>query len=181
VAGASIYVVGLIGLALTIRVRFTIPTSTAWYVVSLLPRTVVAGQEARIWLRWPLFLTAVVLFATWLTSTWGGLGKGWYATFGGLLTGLVLLYGARIVVYKLPVGAVKALAYPLSPFFGPILLFLPLAVGALLMVGSAFLMDQGLLESAPENSFVLSIILLFIGAALCGVPAALTLTLRYCA
>jgi len=103
----------------------------------------------------------------------GRFGEGWLAVFVSWLAGGFLLYGVRIVIYKLPVGAVKALANPLRPFFGPIFLFLPLAVGLPLMAGSAFFIE-GFVESAPENSFVLGIILLFIGAALCGVPAALT-------
>jgi len=61
VAGAAVYVLGLVGLAVTIRSRLTGDFSTAWYVVSLLPRTVVAGQGLRLWLRWPIILTALLL------------------------------------------------------------------------------------------------------------------------
>jgi hypothetical protein len=64
VAGIAVYVVGLIGLAIAIRREFTRDISTAWYVVALLPRTVVAGQGVRIWLVWPvslaMLLTALV-------------------------------------------------------------------------------------------------------------------------
>jgi hypothetical protein len=60
-------VLGLIGLAIPIRRVFTDEISTAWFAVSLVPKTVVAGQGVRIWLRWTsvyagllLLLTAVV-------------------------------------------------------------------------------------------------------------------------
>lgn len=51
-SGVAIYVVGLIGLAIAMRLHFTDDVSTAWYAVALLPRTIVAGQGVRIWLRW---------------------------------------------------------------------------------------------------------------------------------
>lgn len=50
-AGVAIYVLGLVGLALSINLTFTEKWSTAWYAVSLMPRTVVAGQGVRIWRR----------------------------------------------------------------------------------------------------------------------------------
>ena len=54
VAGIAVYVVGLLGLTLTLRLRLTNDMSTAWYAVALLPRAAVAGQGVRIWLTWPL-------------------------------------------------------------------------------------------------------------------------------
>jgi hypothetical protein len=69
VAGVAVYVVGLVGLALAIRLRFTDGLSTAWYVVALLPRTIVAGQGVRIWLEWPIpFAMAATILATVLVS-----------------------------------------------------------------------------------------------------------------
>jgi hypothetical protein len=63
-AGVTIYALGLVGLATTIYLRITDDFSTAWYAVSLVSRTVVAGQGARIWLGWPVVLTvATVLLA----------------------------------------------------------------------------------------------------------------------
>jgi hypothetical protein len=59
--GLAIYVMGLVGLSITIRRTFTGDISTAWYAVSLLPRVVVAGQGVRIWLGWPIFSTAIFL------------------------------------------------------------------------------------------------------------------------
>ena len=50
-AGVAIYVLGLVGLALSINLTFTEKWFTAWYAVSLMPRTVVAGQGVQIWRR----------------------------------------------------------------------------------------------------------------------------------
>lgn len=60
VAGVATYVLGLIGLAVTIRLRLARDIPTAWYAVSLLPRTIVAGQGIRIWLGWPIGITVVI-------------------------------------------------------------------------------------------------------------------------
>jgi hypothetical protein len=61
VAGVAVYVAGLVGLAIAIRREFTRDLSTAWYVVALIPRTVVAGQGVRIWLVWPVSLAVLLL------------------------------------------------------------------------------------------------------------------------
>jgi len=50
----------LVGLAIAIRREFTRDISTAWYVVALIPRTVVAGQGVRIWLVWPVSLAVLL-------------------------------------------------------------------------------------------------------------------------
>jgi hypothetical protein len=57
----SIYVAGLLGLAIAIRLRLTNDIATAWYAVTLLPRTDVAGQGVTIWLTWPLPIVVVLL------------------------------------------------------------------------------------------------------------------------
>jgi hypothetical protein len=69
-AGVTIYALGLIGLAIPISRKFTEDLTTAWYAVSLLPRTVVAGQGVRFWIQWPLFLTAFLLLIAWLLPGW---------------------------------------------------------------------------------------------------------------
>ena len=61
VAGIAVYVVGLIGLAIAISLHFNHHLSTAWYVVALVPRTVVAGQGVKIWLEYPLFFAALLI------------------------------------------------------------------------------------------------------------------------
>jgi len=60
VAGVTIYVLGLIGLAIPIRRILAGNLSAAWYAVSLVPKTVVAGQGVRIWMRWPLVIAALL-------------------------------------------------------------------------------------------------------------------------
>jgi hypothetical protein len=61
VAGVSIYVAGLLGLTLAIRLRLTDDIATAWYAVALLPRTDVAGQGVKIWLTWPLPIVVLLV------------------------------------------------------------------------------------------------------------------------
>jgi hypothetical protein len=59
-AGVGIYVLGLVGLALSINLTHAEKWSTAWYAVSLMPRTVVAGQGVRIWRQgWIRIVTMV--------------------------------------------------------------------------------------------------------------------------
>jgi hypothetical protein len=50
----------LVGLAIAIRREFTRDISTAWYVVALIPKTVVAGQGVRIWLQLPVLLAVLL-------------------------------------------------------------------------------------------------------------------------
>jgi hypothetical protein len=68
VGGVTIYILGLIGLVIPIRRVFTGDLSAAWYAVALIPKTVVAGHGARIWLRLPVVITALALFATTLQA-----------------------------------------------------------------------------------------------------------------
>jgi hypothetical protein len=64
VAGLAVYVVGVIGLALSINLFFTEKWATAWYAVSLMPRTIVAGQGMRIWrLGWIRIVAVVIVYA----------------------------------------------------------------------------------------------------------------------
>jgi hypothetical protein len=62
VIGVSVYVAGLLGLTIAIRVRtLTDDILTAWYVVTLLPRPDVAGQGVKIWLTWPLPIALLIV------------------------------------------------------------------------------------------------------------------------
>jgi hypothetical protein len=64
-AGVAIYVLGLIGIAVSIYFTFAKTWSTAWYAVSLMPRTVVAGQGVRIWRQsWVLAVAPLVIFSS---------------------------------------------------------------------------------------------------------------------
>jgi hypothetical protein len=88
-AGVGIYVLGLIGVALSIRLTFTNSWSTAWYAASLMPRVVVAGQGTRVWRSG--MIEVVLLFAS--------------AVVFGVLTllvtvGLILLMG--LLLYENP-------------------------------------------------------------------------------
>src|SRR5215212_8013740 len=61
-AGVALYVLGLIGLAVSVYRTFAETWATAWYAVSLMPRTVVAGQGVRIWRRsWVLAVIPLVV------------------------------------------------------------------------------------------------------------------------
>jgi hypothetical protein len=99
VAGVSVYVAGLLGLAIAIRLRLTDDMGTAWYAVSLLPRTDVAGQGVRIWLSWPLPIAVVVVVLDTLGEDIGAFVD--TATFDPLisLSGLVVLglFAVRIL------------------------------------------------------------------------------------
>jgi hypothetical protein len=68
VAGVTIYVLGLIGLAIPIYREFAQDLTTAWYVVALVPKTVVAGQGVRIWLQWPVVFASLFLISAALES-----------------------------------------------------------------------------------------------------------------
>jgi len=61
VAGVAIYVLGLVGLAIPIRRSLGGNISAAWHVVSLIPKTVVAGQGVRIWMRRSLVIFALLI------------------------------------------------------------------------------------------------------------------------
>jgi hypothetical protein len=64
-AGVAIYVLGLIGIAVSLYFTFAKTWSTAWYAVSLMPRTVVAGQGVRIWRQsWVLAVAPLVIFSS---------------------------------------------------------------------------------------------------------------------
>jgi hypothetical protein len=66
VAGVAAYVLGFIGVAWSIRFTVADKWSTAWYAVSLMPRTVVAGEGLwvfrRGWLRFPILVVFSGLF-----------------------------------------------------------------------------------------------------------------------
>src|SRR5215207_8819158 len=61
IGGVTIYVLGLVGLTIPIFRAFAEDLTTAWYAVSLMPRTVVAGEGVRIWVRIPLILMALLV------------------------------------------------------------------------------------------------------------------------
>src|SRR5215212_11106779 len=97
VAGVSIYVLGLIGLAIPILREFTGDITTAWYAVSLVPKTVVAGQGVRIWMQRPAaFATALLVVTVGLRLFFPVSPLTPEATFYGvtLITNIALLFTA---------------------------------------------------------------------------------------
>jgi len=65
VVGATIYGLGLLGLAWPIHKRWNNDASTTWYAMSLIPRAVVAGQGMRIFVGFPTIM-ATLLLIWWL-------------------------------------------------------------------------------------------------------------------
>ena len=65
VVGAAIYGLGLLGVAWSIHKRWNNDASTTWYAMSLIPRTVVAGQGTRIFMGFPTIM-ATLLLLWWL-------------------------------------------------------------------------------------------------------------------
>ena len=61
VVGAAIYVLGLLGLVWPIHKRWNNDASTTWYAMSLIPRTVVAGQGMRIFVGFPTIMATLLL------------------------------------------------------------------------------------------------------------------------
>jgi hypothetical protein len=93
-SGVAIYVVGLVGLAIAMRLEFTDDVSTAWYAVALLPRTIVAGQGVRIWLRWSV---PYALFATGLGALIVGFLKAGYLAVTAALVLLIPASGLGLL------------------------------------------------------------------------------------
>jgi hypothetical protein len=155
-AGATFYVLGLVGLAMPIYRTFTHDLSTAWYVVSMVPRTVVAGQGVRIWLQWPIFVIALAFIGGFL---WG------LIIGGSSRTDLVLLLvGFVIVAYqarKLKMGCLSALLYLIGVEVGVVLINL----GAGNYIG--YLVQSG-------TSTLVGTIEIFFGSLLVGLLPAIT-------
>jgi hypothetical protein len=96
VAGVTIYVLGLVGLAATIRLRLARDIPMAWYAVSLLPRTIVAGQGIRIWLGWPISVTATIALLMILSKA---LELKADTTLSILFYGVILVFFLYLVVF----------------------------------------------------------------------------------
>jgi hypothetical protein len=179
VVGIAVYVMGLVGLSVTIRFNFTGDFTTAWYVVSLLPRTVVAGQGVRLWLRMPIIVTAILLPTAQIS--------------GGILGNFLILFitwATFIVAMILPLLALARIPkHPHPPV--SILLFvsmIPGYFGIILLGNGASLIAQGpeplvysfvpdALEAlgiaVEENSFAIGVMLIFFGGFAIGIPSAI--------
>jgi hypothetical protein len=172
-AGVTVYVVGLIGLAIVIWIDFTEDIATAWYAVSLLPRTVVAGQGIRIWLFWPVslatVLTLLALFAVGypdravLVPTAGFL-------FFILLFGLVLLRLRKANKLQEPGGFHHAIAVTIVAGF----------LGGLIMTKEAHLVAEALaandrMSGEATHNFLLGALFFVGGGLLVGLAGAITI------
>jgi hypothetical protein len=136
VAGVAVYVAGLVGLAIAIRREFTRDLSTAWYVVALIPRTVVAGQGVRIWLVWPVSLAVLVL----LTGL-GALIVGRPDLAEGLIPVMGLLFGG--VVSLLVLRSTRRAQRPMDSAWGGRHLA---AVAAIAGFVGSIMVSKGVLE-----------------------------------
>jgi hypothetical protein len=177
VAGIAVYVAGLVGLAIAIRLEFTRDLSTAWYVVALIPRTVVAGQGVRIWLVWPVSL-AVLLLLTGLAGLMVG-----RPNFARLIPAMGLLFAC--VLSALVLRSARRAQRPMDSAWGTRHLVAVAAIASL--VGSilvskgvhiVFLIAIGAENLVPETigrSLVVGAILYVVGGFLVALPGAVVI------
>jgi hypothetical protein len=194
VAGVSIYVLGLMGLAATIRLSLVSNISLAWYAVSLLPRTVVAGHGVRVWLILPMGLTIVLSIAAfWVgtRSTWESVTFAENYLSGGVF--IVVIITTLVVFYR---RSSKQTGLRLLDTFGVLLAttWITALLGGWVMMIAAQLISEGFFDaldaqrSSPANSqvvpgllippvtsgMVLGIMFIFVGGFFVGMPIALT-------
>jgi len=153
-AGA-IYSLGLIALWAPIVRAYTGDFSTAWYAVSLLPNTVVAGQGVRQLVVGPLSFSLLIIIAILL---WGfaratALNVGLYlgVRYGGSLEGALFLNAAVLVVLS---NLMKRVARVLLWIFTMLLTFIPTLIILAFVFG--FSLEQvrevlGVASSVPST------------------------------
>jgi hypothetical protein len=180
VAGLAVYVLGLVGLTVSIRLGFTTDVSVAWYAVSLLSRTVVAGQGVRIWLGWPIILTAIVLPGTLIIRSGPFLGS----TL--LVIGIVVVVAFVDIFFRAPAFMVRGLSRSRqrASFTESVKLSGKILAGSLVMGLGSFVMilaasvitrkDLALLGDADVTSgnVLVGVLLLFFGGFIVGLPVA---------
>jgi hypothetical protein len=179
VAGVSIYVLGLMGLAITIRLRLASNISIAWYAVSLLPRTVVAGHGVRIWLTWPIALTLILLpVAYWIGTrpTQESIARAEDYLYGGtvIVAGIITLVAFfRIARRQGGLRLVTLLDTPLL-VFGTLMMAV---IGSGTLSVAAQVISEVVIDAqriSPANSHIVAgTMLLFVGGFFVGLPAAL--------
>jgi hypothetical protein len=200
VAGVSIYVLGLIGLTIPIRRPFTRDLSTAWYAVSLIPKTVLAGHGVRIWLRWPTAFVVITLFSTAISSAiLLTLDNPYETSWRSLVAEVILAVGTLFVVFFIGSHLITKASRPRTRWLtnegskgagwgwmlmmGPIYtgaIVIQLAGGMMLKPGqSLLLLSHPLLPSfvadiARQNLLLTTIITLYFGGFLVGIPAAIS-------
>ena len=182
VAGICVYVVGLLGLAVAMRLRLIDNLSTAWFVVSLLPRTIVAGQGVRIWLTWPLpFATLLVGLNTsvvGLTNSPDSALVILERSTASLGLGVLSLY-LVLVLYSIQKTEREKHNRNLVGHF--VVATIVAAFGGFLMSQGALAVVGGLREAAvrgleiPIEGVLPGTMLFLVGGFLVGVPAAATI------
>jgi hypothetical protein len=152
--GVTIYVLGLIGLAIPIR-NITHDMSTARYAVSVVPKTMVAGQGLRIWLQRPIAVTAVLVLML-LGAQRLGVGP----SYRRLFVAVLLLLGANLI---------RRLAGT-NPELGKLsnaIIYVSLLVGG----GIANL--AALSFASGEDDYISGILIVLFGSFFIGVPPAI--------
>jgi hypothetical protein len=165
--GVAIYVLGLIGLAIPMRsVTKEKDRSTAWYATSLIPRTVVAGQGASIYLGTSLILTISMILVSLVTQAIYPDATAWVTAL--ILTVFGLFYAGRTLPDKwywpgnaLIVFGIWIMAFGISALLDgrSSNLMLPLDIAHYVM-GSSLVFE--------------SIMVVFVGAFIVGLPLAVT-------
>jgi hypothetical protein len=186
VGGVSIYVLGLIGLAIPIRREFTGDISTAWYAVSLVPKTVVAGQGVWIWMRWTVAFAASVFVLTAALRLWLP-GEYRYLNVPVIAGSISVISVASFVSYlgkRAPY--LKRAPAPRTPFqmgrylsrpryaFTALFATLPVLVGYTLIASGLYMLiypDLPILGSSPSP--FRGIVVLLIGSFFLGLPFAI--------
>jgi hypothetical protein len=173
---------GLLGLSVTIRFNLARDFTTAWYAVSLLPRTVVAGQGVRLWLMWPIIAMVILVPTAHITNDVYTLITVSIVTSLLAVASFFLILMLRIRrEHRTPVRRlVRRLVLVL------IVLYIPATLGSLIMTQGAKFLAQfpteatffsGALDAlgiaVDKNSFAIGIILILLGGFVIGVPSAI--------
>jgi hypothetical protein len=172
--GIAVYVMGLVGLSVTIRFNFTRDFTTAWYAVSLLPRTVVAGQGVRLWLMWPIIVTVILLPTAQIAND---------TIFAIVHVATLLLAGASLSL-TWPRFVRRTHREPATYLYLPAVLLASLGGGIIgygarvaqnpasesILFGRAL---EGLGIAVDEYSFVIGILLMLLGGFAMGIPSAI--------
>jgi hypothetical protein len=185
--GVAIYVLGLIGLALTLRLAYTDRLARAWYAVSLMPRAIVAGQGMRIW-RGGWFNASLVLVPPVLTTVLllGFRTIPLSSPYDFLLVGFVVFVSVVLVARRTDLATRSKSAQPPPQFaavrktpqhppLGRRTAILLLGPGALIACLGSYIASRAVqLDTSTVNweSVTLGVLVFVIGAFFVGVPLA---------
>jgi hypothetical protein len=179
--GIAVYVMGLVGLAVTIWFNFTSDFISAWYAVSLLPRVVVAGQGVRLWLRWPIIATTILLPIAILPWT----SPGVISALVTILSTIAFVFLSIAFRGSLPArmnqeGVWRLVWFGLGAYililFGGLLLTVGLLLVAQEPSPATYFLDIALKAlgiDMQKNSFAIGILLILLGGFAVGAPSAI--------